>query len=230
MKGTDLAHEVVIVGAHYDSINWKNLTGSAPGVDDNGSGCALMLATARLLTGLGEKFQPRRSLLFVAFNTEEIGLVGSEHFAKMFRKNGPGIDKYGDPKAVLIADEVAWPGRGKDQRQAIFETVGHGPGTTTIVDTLANLALVKNKTSSVAGDGLGDGTHNFLVNYHGFGSDHISFLNEGIPAVLLIERDDDFHAETWGHSERDTFDHVDLSYGASMTRLALRTVAAFANP
>jgi len=230
IKGGDLAHEVVVLGAHYDSVNWENLAGSAPGVDDNGSGCALMLATARFLTGLGKKFQPRRSLLFVAFDTEEIGLLGSDHFAKMFRKNGGGVETYGDPKAVLIADEVAWPGRGKEQRQATFETVGHGPGTSAIVDTLANLALIKNKTSSVAGDGLGDGAHNFLVNYHGFGSDHISFLDEGIPAVLLIERDNDFHADTWGHSARDTFEHVDLRYGASMTRLALRTVVALANP
>lgn len=230
LKGGDLAHEVVVLGAHYDSINLEDTGGSAPGVDDNGSGTALMLATARVLTGLGDKFRPRRSVMFVAFNAEEEGLVGSEHFAQMFRTSGQGSEKYGDLKAVFIVDEVAWPGRGTEQRQAIFETVGHSPDVIAMVDTLADMALVKNETSSVPGDGLGNGTHNFLVNYNGFGSDHISFLNEGIPAVLLIERDDDFHADTWGHSERDTFEHVDLSYGASMSRLALRTVAAFANP
>lgn len=230
LKGSDLAHEVVLLGAHYDSVNWEDTSASAPGVDDNGSGSALMLAAARALTQAGDKFRPRRSVMFVAFNAEEVNLVGSEHFVQLFKKDGPGRNKYGDLKAVFIADEVAWPGRGKEQRKATFETVGQKPGTTAMVDTLAHMAFLTNKTSSAPGDGLGDGVHNFLVNYHGFGSDHISFLNEGIPAVLLIERDNDNHAEVYGHSARDTFEHVDLSYGASMTRLALRSVAAFANP
>jgi len=231
LKGGDLAHEVVLLGAHYDSVNWEDAGGSAPGVDDNGSGSALMLAVARTLTGAGEKFQPRRSLMFVAFNAEEEGLVGSEHFAKMFKKEGPFVRKYGDLKAAFVADEVAWPGRGSHKREAILETHGHGEGTTAMVDTLATLALLKNKTSSVPGDGIGNGLGNgFVVNYNGFGSDHMSFLKEGIPSVLLIERDDDYHAKKWGHSARDTFDHVDMSYGASMTRLALRAVASFASP
>jgi len=228
LKGGDLAHEVVLLGAHYDSVNWEDTTGPAPGVDDNGSGSALMLALARSLTS--KKFQPRRSVMFVAFNAEEEGLVGSDHFAETFTKGGPGKEKYGDLKAALIADEVAWPGTGKLQRQAIFETSGQEVGTAAMVDTLAKLALLSNKTSSVRGDGLGDGQHNFVVNYHGFGSDHMSFLDRGIPAVLLIERDDDYHARKWGHSARDTFDHIDISYGASMTRLALRAIASFANP
>lgn len=228
LKGGDLAHEVILLGAHYDSVNWENTGGSAPGVDDNGSGTALVLSVARVLAGLGKNFRPRRSVIFVAFNAEEEGLVGSEHFAKMYRNDGQ--EKFGDLKAVFIADEVAWPGSGQDRRQAIFETKGEGDETNAMVDTLAKLSMLKNKTSAIHGDGIGDDSHHFVVNYHGFGSDHMSFLNEGIPAVLLIERDDDFHAKEWGHSSRDTFEHVDLSYGAAMTRLALRAVAAFANP
>lgn len=228
LKGGDLAHEVILLGAHYDSVNWENTAGSAPGVDDNGSGTALVLSVARVLAGLGEKFRPRRSVMFVAFNAEEEGLVGSEHFAKMYRKDGQ--EKFGDLKAAFIADEVAWPGSGQDRRQAIFETKGQGDETNAMVDTLARLSMLKNSSSSLRGDGIGDDSHHFVVNYHGFGSDHMSFLEEGIPSVLLIERDDDFHAKEWGHSARDTFEHVDLSYGASMTRLALRAVAAFANP
>jgi len=224
LKGSDLANEVVLLGAHYDSVNWEDVAGPAPGVDDNGSGSALVLLVARMLA----KSQPRRSVMFVAFNAEEEGLVGSQHFVSMYSKEG-GKEKFGDVKAAFIVDEVAWPGRGSERRQAIFETKGEDKGTNSMVDTLAKYALLKNKTG-VAGDGLGDGTHNFVVNYHGFGSDHISFLDEGIPAVLLIERDDDYHADTWGHSARDTFEHVDMDYGASMTRLALRSVAAFANP
>lgn len=228
MKGGDLAHEVVLVGAHYDSVNWEDTAAEAPGVDDNGSGTALLLSVARALTAAGEKFRPRRSLLFVAFNAEEEGLVGSEHFARSYKENGR--QQYGDLKAAFIADEVAWPGRGKDRRMTIFETKGSGEETNAMVDTLAKYAMIQNATHAKPGDGLGDGSHNFVVNYNGFGSDHISFLDNGFPAVLLIERDDDYHADTWGHSSRDTFDHVDVSFGAAVTRLALRAVAGYATP
>mmetsp|Transcript_62547 Transcript_62547/g.98779 ORF Transcript_62547/g.98779 Transcript_62547/m.98779 type:complete len:391 (-) Transcript_62547:21-1193(-) len=227
LKGSDLADEVILLGAHYDSVNWEDTSKAAPGVDDNGSGVALMLAVAKLLST--PKFRPRRSVMFVAFNAEEEGCVGSEHLATLFA-DGEGRQKYGNLKSVFIADEVAWPGMGEGRRRAIFETSGRKDGTNALVDTLAHFALLKNSTSQLSGDGIGDGTKNFLVNYNGFGSDHMSFLDRGIPAVLLIERDDIFHADRWGHSARDTFDHVDFSYGAAMSRLALRAVAAFANP
>jgi len=227
LKGSDLADEVILLGAHYDSVNWEDTSKAAPGVDDNGSGVALMLAVAKLLST--PKFKPRRSVMFVAFNAEEEGCIGSEHFAELFAA-GEGSEKYGNLKSVFIADEVAWPGIGEGRRRAIFETSGQKDGTNALVDTLAHFALLKNSTSHLPGDGIGDGTKNFLVNYNGFGSDHMSFLDRGIPAVLLIERDDIFHADTWGHSARDTFDHVDFSYGAAMSRLALRAVAAFATP
>lgn len=229
LKGTDLAHETVLLGAHYDSVNWEDTTAKAPGVDDNGSGLALLLAVARVLTNSSIRF--RRSLVFAAFNAEEEGLVGSEHFVKSFvEKSGDGEKLFGKLKAVIIADEVSWPGRGSDRRKAIFETKGRDAGQKKIVDTLAHCALMTNATDAVKGDGIGDGKHNFKVNYNGFGSDHIPFLDAGIPAVLLIERDDEFHADKWGHSARDTFEHVDLDFGAAMSRLALRAVTTLANP
>lgn len=228
IEGTDLSNEVVLLGAHYDSVNWENTRDDSPGVDDNGSGIALLLSVARILSQAKEK--PRRSILFIAFAAEEEGLIGSTHFAKLFAPGGSGPNDYGELKNVLIADEVAWPGRGNDLRKAIFETSGHAQGTTSMVDTLAHLAYLKNSTSDSKGDGIGNGLDNFKVNYHGFGSDHMPFLDEGYPAVLLIEKDDVFHSDTWGHSKRDTFDHVDMSFGAAMSRLALRAVACLANP
>lgn len=213
LKGTDLAHEVVIVGAHYDSVNWEKKSGKAPGVDDNGSGSALVQLVAGALTRMGVK--PRRSIMFVAFNAEEEGLVGSEQMAKK-----AALGKYGDVKAVLIADEVAYAGVGKARRKAIFETVGDVPGTSSLLDTFAHHAQVLN----------GDGINGFEVNNHGFGSDHMSWLKRKVPALLLIERDNIVHADTWGHSARDTFDHVDFDFGAAMSRLMLRAASALGSP
>jgi len=213
LEGTDLAHETVIVAAHFDSVNWENKAGFSPGVDDNGSGSAAVQLALRDIMKSGIK--PRRSIMFVGFNAEEEGLVGSTQFA---RKAANG--DYGNVKGVLIADEIAYPGLGKGDRKAIFETVGAVPGTKALVDTFAHTALLKG----------GDGIQGFVVNWHGFGSDHIPFLDHGIPAVLLIERNNIQHADDFGHSDRDNFDHVDFAYGAAMSRLLSRAAATLASP
>lgn len=217
LQGTDLKDELVIFGAHFDSVNWEDTSAKAPGVDDNGSGAAAVLLAAEAVKKQHEKKPLRRSVAFVAFQAEEEGLLGSKEFV-----SGPiAQGEYGKPVAVVIADEVAYGGRPNhaDQvRKAIFETKGKNDANTAIVDTLAHAAKSE------------DVIKGFEVNYHGFGSDHISFLDAGYPAVLLIEHDDEYHADTWGHSARDTFEHVDTEFGAAMTRLATRAVLALASP
>merc|ERR550514_533778 len=110
-KGTDLSHETILIGAHYDSVNWKSGTDSAaPGVDDNASGLAAVLLVAKALG----KLKLRRSVLVVAFNAEEEGLLGSKHFV------ATGMQDYPPITAALIADEVAFPGRPGKKNRAIF--------------------------------------------------------------------------------------------------------------
>jgi len=219
-KGTDpvLSKETIVIGAHYDSVNWReNLpTGmkNAPGIDDNGSGTAAILLIAKALQGHDSK----RSILLVGFNAEEEGLLGSKAFVPEVKKSG----EYGTLKAALIADEIAFPGRKEKgfDRKAIFETNDKVPGVMAIVDTAAH---------SVAGDIHGE-IAGFEVNRHGFGSDHMSFLDNKIPAMLLIERDDEWRAEVHGHSAEDTFDDLSMDFGASMARLLYRTGMTLANP
>ena len=80
-KGTLYPDEYVVCGAHYDSYN-KNPGQpdllQAPGADDNASGVAGILETARLLSTCSFE----RSVVFCNFAAEEIGLVGSEAYAK----------------------------------------------------------------------------------------------------------------------------------------------------
>lgn len=78
-----LRGEYVVVGAHYDHIgNLASLSldpersGVRPGADDNASGTAALLELARRLA----RRPARRSVLFVAFDAEELGLLGSAHF------------------------------------------------------------------------------------------------------------------------------------------------------
>ena len=69
----------IIVGAHYDSINLKDkkLEAPAPGADDDASGTAVVLELARVMSL--NRF--RKTIVFIAFGGEEIGLVGSTRYA-----------------------------------------------------------------------------------------------------------------------------------------------------
>lgn len=72
-KQPDLAP--ILIGAHYDTVP------GSPGADDNGSGVAVLLMLAELLS----KNRPTRSVHCVAFDLEEYGLVGSKACAERWR-------------------------------------------------------------------------------------------------------------------------------------------------
>ncbi len=77
IPGTDLAHEVVMLGAHFDT--WH----ASPNASDNTSGTAVMLEAMRILKAVG--VQPRRTIRIALWSGEEQGIFGSsayveEHF------------------------------------------------------------------------------------------------------------------------------------------------------
>lgn len=79
LRGADpqLAEEYIVIGAHYDHIGVIN--GQVyPGADDNASGVSMLIEVARVLAAEPKKLP--RSLLFVAYDLEEVGLVGSRYF------------------------------------------------------------------------------------------------------------------------------------------------------
>jgi len=71
-RGTTLPGEVVVVGAHRDSVP------VSPGANDNASGTAALLEAARLLAGV----RTARTVHVVAFGAEELGLIGSRFYAQ----------------------------------------------------------------------------------------------------------------------------------------------------
>ena len=82
-----LAGEVVVLGAHYDHLGYGGFGSLDPdssgvihnGADDNGSGTAALIESARLL--VHRSAASHRTLLFVSFTAEEMGLIGSQHYA-----------------------------------------------------------------------------------------------------------------------------------------------------
>jgi Zn-dependent M28 family amino/carboxypeptidase len=86
LPGTDRAQEIVVLGAHYDTVE------GTPDADDNASAVAVLLEVARLLRPL----KPRRTVRFVAFACEEppyfcTDEMGSQVYARQCRERGDRI-------------------------------------------------------------------------------------------------------------------------------------------
>lgn len=80
-------HAPILIGAHYDTVP------GSPGADDNATGVAVLLELARALT-----MQPaRRPVRCIAFDLEELGLVGSRHYV---------MDHPDDPLRLMISLEM----------------------------------------------------------------------------------------------------------------------------
>ena len=85
LVGSEL-EEIVLITAHLDSTaistdGYEPKKDPAPGVDDDGSGTAAVLAAARAIKRLSALKQPKRTIRFVLFNAEEHGRVGSKAYA-----------------------------------------------------------------------------------------------------------------------------------------------------
>lgn len=91
INGTDNASEVVVIGAHLDSINGSGTgeTTRAPGADDDASGVASMTEALRAMIASG--YKPRRTIKMIAYAAEEVGLRGSQAIAQNFKANNVNV-------------------------------------------------------------------------------------------------------------------------------------------
>jgi leucyl aminopeptidase len=85
LQGKGETHQTVIIGAHLDAIARYDgvLAETAPGADDNATGCAVMIETARLL--YENHIIPYHNIDFMAFDAEEVGLKGAHYDAQKRR-------------------------------------------------------------------------------------------------------------------------------------------------
>jgi leucyl aminopeptidase len=84
IPGTTLPDEVVVIGGHLDSISPGG--GNAPGADDDASGIATLSEVLRVL--MATDFRPHRTIKFMAYAAEEVGLRGSDEIATAFASDG----------------------------------------------------------------------------------------------------------------------------------------------
>ncbi|WP_250432924.1 M20/M25/M40 family metallo-hydrolase [Hanstruepera flava] len=111
LEGSDskLKNEIIIIGAHYDHIGTRakpvDNDSIGNGANDNAAGTAAVLAMARYF---GAKKTNKRSLMFVLFSAEEMGLLGSKHLAQ--RLKDENIDLY----TVVNIEMIGVPFKDRD--------------------------------------------------------------------------------------------------------------------
>lgn len=163
LEGTSGSDEYIIVGAHYDHLGMGGGSSRAPdttavhyGADDNASGVSLVIELAQKAA----KDRPDRSVLFMAFGAEEMGLLGSRHYVA-----NPLLEKE-NAKAMFNLDMV---GRLNDEKSLVIS----GTGTASETDSLLTAGIYKDEFNLVKSSG-GTGP-----------SDHSSFYTEGIPVLFF---------------------------------------------
>ncbi|MDN5781978.1 MAG: M20/M25/M40 family metallo-hydrolase [Luteimonas sp.] len=91
VQGTELPDEVVVLGGHLDSISYSGSGDSmdAPGADDDASGIATLTEVIRIALASG--WQPKRTVKFMGYAAEEVGLRGSNAIAQSFQDQGVNV-------------------------------------------------------------------------------------------------------------------------------------------
>jgi leucyl aminopeptidase len=106
IPGTTKPSEVIVIGGHLDSISMGRSAGTAPGADDDASGIATISEVARVL--LAANYHPARTIMFIGYSAEEVGLRGSQAIANDFKKRGVNV------VGALQLDMTAYQGSDKD--------------------------------------------------------------------------------------------------------------------
>jgi len=190
----------VILGAHYDHLGIDFETGELhPGADDNASGVSVLIEVA---TKLSRGFTPQRPILFVAFTGEESGLIGSQHFVQ----NPPDGYSSEDIFAMINLDAV---GRLEGQTLQVFGS-----------DSAYEWPFM------AQGIGFTIGVQSEFPAQTIASSDHVSFLNAGIPAIHLFSGTHlDYHRPSDTSVKLDTAGMSDVALWVeeAMVYLADRT-------
>jgi Zn-dependent M28 family amino/carboxypeptidase len=181
LPGSDpaLASQYVIIGAHYDHLGLGGPDSLAAmpegqihhGADDNASGTAAMLELARVMSKSGKA--PKRSLIFIAFSGEEMGLLGSAAYTK-----NP-VAPLASTVAMLNMDMV-----GRLRERLLVSGVGTSPAWQPLLERL----------KTVVGDSSGRPIQ-LEFGQDGFGpSDHQSFYVRNMPVLFFFTGNhDDYH-------------------------------------
>lgn len=188
LPGTDLADELVIIGAHLDS--WQGGTGTT----DNATGVATCLEAARVLKAVG--LQPRRTIRICLWGGEEQGLLGSRAYVS--RHFGRKETSPPDSGSVLVLTPDA-------AKVSLYINNDNGTGKVRGVYLQGNDA-VRPIFRAWLEPFVGTGATTLTLR-NTSSTDHMPFDAIGIPAFQFIQDDIEYPTRTW-HSTMDVYDRA----------------------
>jgi leucyl aminopeptidase len=194
-----LANEIVIVGAHEDSINERGNpeTNVAPGADDDGSGVVNVLEIFRTLVSSGQTFN--RTIQFMTYSAEEVGLKGSADIANYYKQNNIPVT------GVYHVEMSGYVAPGNEKQITILEDYVNKP--------LTNFLKVLTQTYT---------SLPYTTDTCGYAcSDHASWYAVGYPDVCTAEAGPNGEVNPYMHTDQDTVDKLDMSYSLEFAKLAL---------
>ncbi|ODM94050.1 putative leucine aminopeptidase 1 [Orchesella cincta] len=150
-----LRSQVVILGAHQDSINTNGITLRAPGADDNASGCITVLETLRAIVQNG--IIPNRTVEFHWYAGEERGLLGSLDIAQRYKE--------ANVQVFAMVNLTSWARK-----------IANGESGTDYLVAFSNVSLIWERSGS---KGLSK-----LVEYYVDGNDDIAIVTDYVDNEL----------------------------------------------
>lgn len=177
--GTDLRDEVVMIGGHFDAEP------AGTGATDNASGSAIVMEAMRLLEEVGAR--PRRTIRAALWGAEEAGLLGSRGYVAEHFGGVGGVERKPAHDLLSVYFNVDWYGRfrgvylqGNDRARPIFEAW---------MSPFRDLGM------------------EWIVPGNTGGSDHMAFLEAGLPGFQFIQDDLEFFNVTF-HTNMDVYDRL----------------------
>jgi peptidase M28-like protein len=232
------AKRIVLVTGHYDSRNSENLniTDAAPGANDDASGTAVSLESARALS----KLKLRATVIFLTVAGEEQGLNGAKHFAQMARQAGWNIE-------AVLNDDIVGGDRSPGQDPHIVRVFSEGIPVGADEKVLQQIRAIGGENDSPSrqlaryilevGHAYSPGIEPMLVfrpDRYLRGGDHSAFNAQGYAAVRFTEYRENFNHQHQtlrtenGVEYGDLLRFVDFDYVARVGRLNALTLAALA--
>jgi hypothetical protein len=241
LKGSDpeSSKRIVLVTGHYDSRNSDTLDtkGAAPGANDDGSGTAVSLECARILSKL--KFPA--TIIFLTVAGEEQGLNGSKHFARMAKREGWNIE-------AVLNNDIVGGNKGPEQDASLVRVFSEGVPAAADEKLLRQIRGLGGESDSPSrevaryiaevGRAYDPGIRPLLIfrlDRYLRGGDHYSFNQQGFAAVRFTEYREDYNHQHQNVRTENGIEYSDLpkfvnfDYVAKVARLNAATLASLAS-
>ena len=200
IQGTQFPNEAIVIGGHLDSTS---SSGNAPGADDNASGVASLTETFRAAMATG--YRPARTVFFMAYAAEEVGLRGSQAIATAFASPTMRYKVVG--KLQFDMTNYKRPTSAVDIG---FLTEIGAPTPQTSHTNLAQTQFLVSLVTTYAQDIVpGSGASHDATTACGYAcSDHAPWNDRGIPSSIAFESKFGDHSP-YIHTSNDTLANSD---------------------